>query len=164
MYGNKDIFKCWRTKELRDWKGRKGKMSSSKPRCLELYQIELSLGLNSWLQNIEKVIHIYNERLGLAEVSGRFSPLYTESCISLAFHDVSPWSPSLVFRCPWFQWSSRNEIQRISKPSFPLLLPCQVMFLLLCWIIQKEPWTEACTSADGIWIRKVSHALEFEKI
>lgn len=65
MYGNKDIFKCWRTKELRDWKGRKGKMSSSKPRCLELYQIELSLGLNSWLQSIEKVIHIYNERLGL---------------------------------------------------------------------------------------------------
>lgn len=52
-----------RKQEIR--RGRKRKMSSSKSRCLELYQMELSLGLNSCLRNVEKVIHIYNERLWL---------------------------------------------------------------------------------------------------
>lgn len=52
-----------RKQEIR--RGRKRRMSSSKTRCLELYQLELSLGLNSCLQNVEKVIHIYNERLWL---------------------------------------------------------------------------------------------------
>lgn len=40
-------------------------MNSSKARCLELYQMELSPGLSNCLQNVEKVTHIYNERLWL---------------------------------------------------------------------------------------------------
>lgn len=97
----------------------------------------------------------------LAEVSGRFSPLYPVSCISLAFHDVSPWSPSLVqmpvVPVKFQEWNTK-DFQTIIPTVTPL--PGYVSFTMLdntkrtlnwglhlsWWHLNKEGF-----SCIGVW-------------
>lgn len=92
-------------------------MNSSKNRCLDLYQMELSLGLNSCLQHVEKVIHIYDETLWLyrqclLKSMGGF-PLAPPSFVSGQLSMVSLLSQepsSVISRCS----GARREFQKIS--------------------------------------------------
>jgi len=103
--------------------------------------MELSLELKSCLQNVEKVIHIYNERLWL------YSQCLLKSLAPLSFGSgqlstlnlLGQEPASVNSRCSGARPSSAvSGMNSKIVPTFTLLSGSQI-FALLCQIIENKP-------------------------